>query len=56
MKRYSVDRGITIDHPKRATFDHIQPKSLGGRNDATNLRLAHKQCNEKPGNRPDRQP
>jgi 5-methylcytosine-specific restriction endonuclease McrA len=49
MKRYSVDRRINIDHPKRATFDHIHPKSRGGGNEPTNLRLAHKRCNERRG-------
>ena len=36
--------------PDDATIDHIVPKSAGGGDAATNLRLAHKRCNEARGN------
>ena len=36
--------------PDDATIDHIVPKSQGGGDAATNLRLAHKRCNEARGN------
>lgn len=35
-----------------ATFDHIVPRSKGGPNALTNLKLAHKRCNGKRGNAP----
>ena len=34
----------------RATFDHVQPVSHGGTWDEENLRLAHRDCNERRGN------
>lgn len=36
---------------EEATRDHLLPRSLGGSNRATNLRLAHMMCNAKRGNR-----
>lgn len=33
-----------------ASIDHIVPKSLGGGNDISNLKLAHKICNGRKGN------
>lgn len=35
--------------PHRATFDHVIPKSRGGTNAKSNLKLAHKVCNERRG-------
>ncbi len=32
------------------TLDHVIPRSKGGRNCATNLRLAHHKCNNARGN------
>ena len=36
---------------RRATFDHIIPKSKGGPDARENLQLAHAQCNKIKGNR-----
>lgn len=33
--------------PRFATLDHVVPLSKGGRSQRTNLRLAHRECNEK---------
>lgn len=30
-------------------IEHLHPTSRGGRNDASNWRMAHKKCNEKKG-------
>lgn len=38
---------------RTVTIDHILPKSLGGTNDMANLRLAHKKCNRRRGNKLD---
>lgn len=38
-----------IDSIKDATLDHIMPKSRGGTDTITNLRLAHKACNQERG-------
>lgn len=35
-----------------ATVDHVIPRSLGGSDDLSNLRLAHWSCNRAKGNRP----
>lgn len=34
------------NHPLGATIDHLIPRSQGGNNDISNLKLAHKRCNE----------
>lgn len=36
---------------QRATFDHIQPRSKGGKDTPENLQLAHARCNKIKGNR-----
>jgi hypothetical protein len=36
---------------QRPTFEHLQPKSLGGTNELGNLRLCHPGCNKELGNR-----
>ena len=36
----------------RATFDHVKPRALGGRNGASNLVLACPDCNRKKGCKP----
>lgn len=33
------------NHPRYPTLDHIQPRARGGSDDASNLRLACRQCN-----------
>lgn len=35
---------------RRATLDHIVPRSKGGSNDSGNLQLAHATCNKVKGN------
>lgn len=39
-------------HGKYITFDHIIPRRDGGSDALTNLRLAHRRCNELRGNDP----
>ena len=34
---------------RAATLDHVIPRSLGGPNADTNLRLAHRSCNNRRG-------
>ncbi|MEX0268300.1 HNH endonuclease [Leptolyngbyaceae cyanobacterium UHCC 1019] len=34
------------------TIEHMKPKSMGGKNDLENLRLACRQCNRGRGNNP----
>lgn len=36
---------------RRATIDHIVPRSKGGGDEASNLQLAHAHCNKVKGNR-----
>ena len=36
----------TREEPLSASLEHVIPKSRGGTNDRSNLRLAHKRCNE----------
>ena len=36
--------------PLAATEDHLIPKSKGGSNDRTNIKLAHRKCNHERGN------
>lgn len=38
-----------IDTFEAATLDHIKPRKDGGSNSVTNLRLAHKRCNNLRG-------
>lgn len=46
-----IDRALK-DGPRRATLDHLLPRSRGGTNAKGNLKLAHAECNETRGNRP----
>lgn len=39
--------------PNAASFDHVLPKSQGGKDGFHNLQLAHQRCNELRGNRAD---
>lgn len=38
-------------HPLEFTIDHLIPRSRGGRNCLSNLRPAHRQCNETKADR-----
>ena len=40
-----------VGTPWAASLDHVVPKARGGRNDAANLRLAHRRCNSRRGSR-----
>ena len=37
-------------HPMRISIDHVKARSKGGDNRMSNLRLAHRVCNERRGN------
>jgi 5-methylcytosine-specific restriction endonuclease McrA len=37
------------NQPESATFDHIIPKAVGGRDRMDNLKLAHNKCNKARG-------
>jgi HNH endonuclease len=39
----------TATGPWQPTVDHLVPRSRGGSNDAVNLRLAHRRCNNRRG-------
>lgn len=40
------------DEDSYATFDHLLPRSKGGTGAQENIKLAHKRCNVKRGNKP----
>lgn len=42
--------------PRLATFDHIIPRSMGGRDDYNNLKLACARCNSRRGDKIDMLP
>lgn len=45
-----LDRRLRDEnHPLYITFDHITPRSHGGLDKLSNLRLAHQQCNNTRG-------
>jgi 5-methylcytosine-specific restriction endonuclease McrA len=46
-----VDMALPRSHRMGATVDHVLPISLGGLDCATNVKLAHKSCNSRRGNR-----
>jgi 5-methylcytosine-specific restriction endonuclease McrA len=46
-----IDLGLSGKNPLGFTFDHVIPVSLGGTNDAENIRPAHWICNIRRGNR-----
>lgn len=48
-----VDKAAHWNDDAAATLDHIIPKSLGGSDEPTNLRCAHRICNSRRGNRVD---
>jgi len=47
-KRVCAICGLGLS-PSEMTVDHIVPRSLGGSNEAWNLRAAHKRCNSARG-------
>lgn len=44
-----IDPSAIPTSPVSATVDHLVPRSRGGSNDPTNLRLAHRRCNNRRG-------
>lgn len=46
-----VDSTLSGHHQWGPTLDHIMPRSLGGSDEPTNLRLAHRACNSRRGAR-----
>jgi len=45
-----LDRRIRDPHhPLYITFDHILPRKYGGNDVINNIRLAHRECNERRG-------
>lgn len=49
--RKRIDLTLPSTHKHGPTIEHILPVSLGGTNDHDNLALAHRQCNQRRGNR-----
>lgn len=48
---FELNRKIkNANDPRYITFDHYIPRSKGGSDDLSNLRLAHKYCNQTRGN------
>jgi 5-methylcytosine-specific restriction endonuclease McrA len=41
----------TVWKKRRPTFDHIRPRAKGGGDGASNLQLAHAECNWRKGDR-----
>lgn len=46
-----VDPDAPPSSPAAPTVDHVVPRSRGGRTEPSNLRLAHRRCNGRRGNR-----
>lgn len=49
--RARIDLTASRRDPGMASIDHVIPRSAGGSNDMSNLRLAHLGCNSSRGNR-----
>lgn len=47
-----VDKTLPPEHPRSATCDHLVPHSKGGTNRNSNLKLAHRICNQLRGDAP----
>ena len=45
-----IDPHATRTSPVAGSIDHLVPRSRGGSDDASNLRLAHRRCNVRRGN------
>lgn len=42
-----VDQTLPANHDLARSIDHVIPRSLGGTNERSNLRLAHRRCNSR---------
>ena len=49
--RKRVNMDLDIQHNYSPTMDHLIPISLGGDHTYANIRLAHRICNSRKGNR-----
>lgn len=49
--RRDVDPGAPRDSSHAGSVDHVVPRSRGGTNEDSNLRLAHQRCNRQRGSR-----
>lgn len=47
-----VDMGLRYPDPLSPTVEHVIPRSRGGTDQISNLRVAHHTCNVRKGNRP----
>jgi len=47
-----IDKTLPAMHPAAFEIDHIVPHAFGGPDDRTNLRAAHRLCNQRRGTRP----
>jgi hypothetical protein len=45
----AIDPAAPATGPWRATVDHLVPRSRGGTSELTNLRVAHRRCNNRRG-------
>jgi 5-methylcytosine-specific restriction endonuclease McrA len=42
----AIDPDAPLNAPGQVSIDHVVPRRLGGRHELSNLKLAHKACNE----------
>ena len=47
--RELIDFSLEPGHPRGRSVDHVRPRIAGGQNVLANIRLAHRQCNERRG-------
>lgn len=52
VKNSPVWRAMKEPHRYERTVDHIIPRSLGGKDEVSNLRLCCRSCNSRKGTRP----
>ncbi len=50
--REPIMLGLPQTHPRRATFDHVKAKALGGTDRVSNLSAACFECNQDKADRP----